>query len=161
MDINRLTIELDNLANEGRVGEITPFLLDRLKTAEQEGDVSAMLFILNELIGINREMCLHSDALGYGSTALKLIKGAGLEGSIHHATTMLNIANALRAAGHLKDSLSTYRQGEDLYAKLLKPNDFNYASLYNNESLLYQEMKSYRERIPESAMFRWTEAPRR
>ena len=145
MDINKVINELDILANEGRIEEITPFLLDNLKLAESEGDVGAMLSILNELIGISRERCLHSDALSYGSTAMKLIKDASLEGSIHHATTLLNIANALRAAGHLRDSLSTYKQVEELYAKLLKPDDFNYASLYNNESLLYQEMKLYQD----------------
>ena len=145
MDLNKVISELDALANVGKVEEITPFLLKNLKVAENEGDVGAMLSILNELIGISREMCHHDDAMGYGSTALKLIKDASLEGSIYHATTMLNIANALRAAGHLEDSLSTYKQVEDLYRNLLNPDDFNYASLYNNESLLFQEMGQYKD----------------
>ncbi len=145
MDLNKVINELDALANAGKVEEITPFLLKNLKAAENEGDVGAMLSILNELIGISREMCLHQEAMKYGSTALKLIKDASLEGSIHHATTMLNIANALRAAGHLEDSLNTYKQVEALYQNLLEPDDFNYASLYNNESLLYQEMEQYQD----------------
>ena len=66
-----------------------------------------------------------------------------LEGSVSYATTLLNAANAHRAAGLLQESLELYRQVFPVYEKTLPADSMYYANLYNNISLLYQEMQEY------------------
>ena len=143
MDINKVLEGLDKLVEDSKNEEVIPYLTHALKSAENESDYGSMLSILNEMMGFCREICDYEASLGYGREAVRLIGETSMTGSVAHATTLLNVANALRAAGHLEDSLSTYQQAEEMYNELFKESDFNYASLYNNESLLYQEMEDY------------------
>ena len=64
----------------------------------------------------------------------------GLKDSIHYATTCLNVANAYRAAGKLQESLMRYQAVFTIYEDKIDKNDMLYAGLYNNMSLLYQEL---------------------
>ena len=66
-----------------------------------------------------------------------------LEGRVEYATALLNIANAYRAFGLHEESLNLHQEVEENYKKHLAPGDFAYASLYNNWSLLYQEMGDF------------------
>ena len=66
-----------------------------------------------------------------------------LGGRLEYATSLLNIANAYRAFGLYEESLSLYRKTEEIYQTSLPQEDFRYASLYNNWSLLYQEMGGF------------------
>lgn len=143
MDINKVLEGLDELFAEAKMQEVIPYLTDACRKAEQEGDAGSMLSILNELIGFCRESCQYEESMAYAKDAVLLIEKAGFTGTIHHATTLLNIANALRAAGHLEDSLSTYQQTGQMYEQLLSPDDFGFANLNNNMSLLYQEMGDF------------------
>ena len=74
---------------------------------------------------------------------LKLIEEAGLADSLPHATTLLNSANALRAAGDLEMAMNYYSRVFALFEGQVPEMDFRYAELYNNVALLYQEMGRY------------------
>lgn len=139
MDMNKVIAGLDQLFTEARMDEVIPYLTSAEKNAQAEGDYGSVLSILNELIGFCRETCQYEESMAYAKDAVMLIQQMNLTGTIHHATTLLNIANALRAAGHLEDSLTTYQQVEQMYEQLLPENDFGFANLNNNLSLLYQE----------------------
>jgi len=76
----------------------------------------------------------------YAEEVQEILQNLGLEGSLHHGTTLLNIANAYRAGGRLEDSLEKYGQVTEIYKELLAEDDMLWASLHNNSSLLYQEM---------------------
>lgn len=143
MDINKTLNELDRLFSEKRLDQVEEFLIGKLNVAEKEGDRGAVLSLLNELIGFYREMTQYDKALFRGNEALAIIEDLGLKGTISHGTTLLNLANALRATGKYDESIKTYNQVEDIYNRLLDKDDFRFASLYNNESLCHQSVEMY------------------
>jgi tetratricopeptide (TPR) repeat protein len=145
MNIAQVLQGLDELFAQARVTEIEPYLVDAYEQAAKEGDYGSMLSIVNELIGYCREVCHYEQMVAYGEDALRIIEQTGLTDSIPHATTLLNIANGLRAGGYLEQSQTTYGQVEELYQKLLPEGDFGFADLYNNRSLLYQNLGDYKE----------------
>ncbi|MBD5500597.1 MAG: DUF4125 family protein, partial [Lachnospiraceae bacterium] len=66
-----------------------------------------------------------------------------MEGTVPYATTLINVANAYRAAGLLRESMASYQGAKAIYEDRIASDDFRYASLYNNMSLLFQEMGDY------------------
>lgn len=143
MDLQQVFNELDDMMRRSDIDNVIPYLEGRCEQAENEGDGGSMVSILNELVGFCRETCQYEKAMEYAARALQVIEQIGLNDTVHHATTFLNIANCLRAAGRLTDSLNTYHKVEAMYQRMLPDNDFGFASLYNNESLLYQEMGDF------------------
>ena len=110
-------------------------------------DVSNDLVQLNELIGYHRDLSEHDKSLKYSEKALSLIDELQLTGTISHATTLLNVANAYRAAGLHKESLKAHNDAYQIYKETLEPNDERIASFYNNLSLLYQEMEQFERAV--------------
>ena len=143
MNLNKVFEQLDDMMRRSDIDNVIPYLEEQCKQAEAEGDGGSLLSILNELVGFCRETCQYEKAMEYAAAALQVIDSIGLNDTVHHATTLLNIANCLRAAGKLTDSLNTYHKVEAMYHRMLPDNDFGFASLYNNESLLYQELNDF------------------
>lgn len=143
MDLQQVLNKLDDMMRKSDIDNVIPFLEESISQAEKEQDGGSVLSILNELVGFCRETCQYDKAMEYASRALTVVEDIGLTDTVYHATTMLNIANCLRAAGRLEDSLSTYKKVEVMYEHMLPKNDFGFASLYNNESLLYQELGDF------------------
>ena len=140
MDIKAVLEQLDTLFAQKKYDQAEPFLMASLEQAMKEGDDSSVVTLLNEIIGFYRDSGQHAKSMAYGKRLLALLKQMGLEGTIPYATSLLNVANACRAAGELETSLSYYQTVEVLYRNHLDENDFRFASLYNNMSLLYQEL---------------------
>ncbi len=144
MDIQTTLRQLDSLFQQKEPKKAEEFLSSALEQAMKEKDDSAVVTLLNEIIGFYRESSQYAKSMAYGKRLLALLKQMGLEDSLPYATSLLNLANACRAAGELETSLSHYHTVERLYRKLLTKDDFRFASLYNNMSLLYQEKKDYK-----------------
>lgn len=147
MDIDVFRKQLDELFDTNQVQEVEPFLASNLSEALAAEDTAAVIFILNEMVGFYRETCEYDKAILFGTKALNIIESAEGTDNIHYATTQLNLANALRAAGKLADSLSVYSEAEQKYNRFLEPGVFDFASLYNNISLVYQELGKYEEAV--------------
>lgn len=143
MDINVVLNGLDQLFEECRIDEVEPYLTERLDQARAEGDMHSYISLLNEMIGYCRDTSQYEKSARYCKLAEHAISQEKLEGSVAHATTLLNIANAYRAAARLEESMEYYRKVFPIYEKNLPETDFRYASLYNNLSLLYQEMGDF------------------
>jgi len=143
MDIQTVLKGLDQLFQEYRIGEVEDYLTGKLSEAKDEGDMYSHITLLNEMIGYCRDTSQYEKAVRYCNLAEQAIAEQKLEGSVAHATTLLNIANAYRAASRLEESMECYEQVFPIYAQNLDPKDFRYASLNNNLSLLYQEMGDY------------------
>lgn len=110
-------------------------------------NVSNDLVQLNELIGYHRDLSEHDKSLKYCEEALSLIAELQLTGTVSHATTLLNVANAYRAASLHKESLKAHNDAYQIYKEILDPNDERIASFYNNLSLLYQEMEQFERAV--------------
>lgn len=143
MDIKKVLIEYDNMFGIHSLEEIEDFLTKKLDEAYGEEDYYSAVTLLNEIIGFCRDTSQNHKGSGYCRQVVELMDRLGLDGTIEYATTLLNVANAYRAFGMLDESLELYQNVERIYVEKLPKGDFNYASLYNNLSLLYQEMQEY------------------
>ncbi|MDD6812078.1 MAG: DUF4125 family protein [Lachnospiraceae bacterium] len=140
MNIEEILQELDTIHP---VEAVETFLQEQMEEAEKQGDVHTLISLENEMIGHYRETSQFEKSKEYCKKVLKLIQESNLNGSVAHATTLINVANAYRAAGDLQESLQCFQAVFPLYEGRLEKTDFYYASLYNNLSLLYQEMGDF------------------
>lgn len=145
MNVEQITNKLDALFEENRGDEAEQLLETSMEQAVKEQDDAALLMLLNEMIGYMRETSQVERSYRYADAARKLMDRMGICGNTAYATTLLNIANAYRAGGRLQDSLAVYEEVLGLYEKLVDKQDMLYAGLYNNISLLYQEMGDFKK----------------
>lgn len=143
MNINQVMAELDELFTQERISEVPQFLEEHIEKACAEGAQDVMLTLYNECIGFYRETGQYDKSIESCHKAMELMDKMGLDGTLPYATTLLNIANAHRAAGHLQESLAFYNKVRPIYVAKLKEDDMYFAGLYNNLSLLYQEMGDF------------------
>lgn len=143
MNIEQVLEQLDGLFAQHKVAQVEGFLLGKIDEASAEGDTSALITLLNEIIGHYRETGEFDKSIAACRQVLVLMDELGLNGTVAYATTLLNVANACRAAGLLRESMTYYQEVRGIYEKNLAQTDFRYASLYNNMSLLFQEMGDY------------------
>ncbi len=147
MDINKVLKEYDNMVLNHREKEAEGFLTESLTQAVGEGDTGAVLSLLNELVGFYREVNRYDEAILFSDKALAIMESVGLSGTKEYATTLINRANAQRAAGLLDDAIAAYHEVEAIYDRVLKPGAFDFAGLYNNLSLVYMEQEDYEKAI--------------
>lgn len=143
MDIQKVIDGLDALYADRESEKVEDYLSSNLEQALTERDVGSAITIINELIGFYRDASQYDKAEAYCEKLLPFMERAGLKDTIHYGTSCLNIANAYRASGNLETSLQYYQMVFDIYEKVLEKKDFRYAGLYNNLSLLYQEMGQF------------------
>ena len=143
MNIDEIFAEIDRLysANEGE--KVEEFILRKLSEAADGGDENAMIQLLNELIGHYRETGDFDRMKTFAQKLLDILEGSPLKGSMAHATSLLNVANAYRAAGMLRESNALYQEVKSYYDANVAPDSMLYASLLNNMALLFQEMGDY------------------
>ena len=136
MDINEIYKELDAL----KYPQIEPYLREKIELAGREGMFDIYIPLLNELIGFFRDSTQYDKGKAVKTELLQALDAHGQQGTMNYATSLLNIANFDRAAGEYQESLKEYELCESLYKGLLPAGDYLWAGLYNNKSLLYQEM---------------------
>ena len=140
MNIEEVLRELDSLPGGEETYKTGEYLKGKIKEASDEGDFNAELTLLSEMIGYLRYTEGFEELPVYCERAVALCEEEGLKDTLPHATTLLNIATAYRAAGRLHESLELYKEVERLYNRLVPEDDYLYAALYNNMSLLYQKL---------------------
>ena len=143
MELDQVMRELDELFTQERINEIPQFLETHIAQAEAEGANDILLTLYNECIGFYREVGQYELSVEYCHKAIALMDEMGLQDTLPYATTLLNAANAHRAAGLLQESLALYNRVRPIYVALLDEDDMYFAGLYNNLSLLYQEMEDF------------------
>ncbi len=143
LDLADIMGRIDELLDENKGPDAEILMKESIVQAVREEDDNALLTLLNELIGYYRETSQAQASFQLADQARILLSKMGLEGTIPYATTMLNIANAYRAGGRLQDSEQCFGQTMEIYRRLLAPDDMLAASLYNNMSLLSQEMGNF------------------
>lgn len=143
MDINQVTKELDELFAQQKIEEIPQYLESHIAQAISENAQDVLLTLYNEIIGFYRETGQYALSIENCHKAVALMDGMGIQDTIPYATTLLNAANAHRAAGLLQESLDLYNKVRPIYVAQLNEDDMYFANFYNNLSLLYQEMKDF------------------
>ncbi len=143
MNMDEIFAEIDRLFSAGDNGKAEEYMLGKLTEAAQLGDENVMVQLLNELIGHYRETSEFDKMKTFADKLLAILENSSLKGSQAHATSLLNVANAYRAAGLLKESNALYQEVKSYYDANVAPDSMLYASLLNNMALLFQEMGDY------------------
>lgn len=139
MDINKVLMEYDNMFGVNSLEEIDEFLTAKIEAAFDEQDYYSALTLMNEMLGFCRDTCQRDKGLYYCDSVEKMFDRLALTDTVEYATSMINVANAYRAFGMYDKSMDVFRTVEIIYRAKLSAGEFNFASLYNNWSLLYQE----------------------
>ncbi len=145
MNIDSFFAELDSYFEKNEVGKIDDFLTASLKQAKEEEDYAAYISICNEMIGFYRSVSAFKKAFDASEDVLLLMEELKLENTEHFATTLLNAATAYSAAGDCAQALRLYRQAVQIYERLLPPEDYRWAGLYNNMSIMLEKLNENEE----------------
>lgn len=143
MDIKKILQEYDSLFCHAAPDEIHRFLAEQIRIAELESDHRSLLTLLNEQIGYARETDQRDTALQACRQVRSLLSTMNLKESIPYGNSMLNIANASRKFALYDESLEAFQAAERAYRANLSENDFAFAGLYNNWSILAMDQHQY------------------
>lgn len=138
MDIENILHEYDEMIARGQLQEAVGYLEKQAAECVKDGESTSAITIFNELEGFWRVAGDKAKSYAAAEAALGLIASCGMEGSIGHATTLLNYATAKTAFGEVKEALELYHRVMKIYDWQLPEDDYRYAGLYNNmaQSLL-------------------------
>lgn len=145
MDIDRFFAELDSYFDQNDTAGVDAYLTASLQTAKEEEDYAAYISICNEMIGFYRSVSAFEKAYAAAEDVLLLMEELKLEDSEHFATTLLNAATAYSAGGDLAQALRLYRQAVQIYGRILPADDYRWAGLYNNMSIMLEKAGEDRE----------------
>lgn len=140
MTIDEIFAKLDDLFAQNAVGEVEPFLTSCLDQAREENAFGIYISVGNELIGFYRSTSQFEKAFAVSEDVLLLLEELQLDETEHFATTLLNAATAYRAAGRYEEALADYTRALKIYETTLPPDDYRFAGLYNNISLLLERL---------------------
>ena len=147
MNVEKFYETLDSYFAKQQIDKVDPFLVDSLEQAKTEEDYGAYISICNEMIGFYRSISAFEKAYIAAEDVLLLMEELNMESTEHFATTLLNAATAYRAAGDYATALRYYKQALQIYDGILPPHDYRYAGLYNNMSILLENMDENEEAI--------------
>lgn len=145
MNIDSFFEELDSYFEKNDTAGVDAYLTASLQTAKEEEDYAAYISICNEMIGFYRSVSAFEKAYTAAEDVLLLMEELKLEDSEHFATTLLNAATAYSAGGNLAQALRLYRQALQIYERILAPEDYRWAGLYNNMSIMLEKAGEDRE----------------
>ena len=126
----------DRHAGETEAG---PYLEQAMADAENAGDDAGLLTVLNEAMGFYRSQGMHDKNQWIVQRTIELAARMGLAGTEAWATTLINCATAMRAAGQYDQAGDLYAQALDCARRVFAPTDRRLAALRNNLSMLYSE----------------------
>lgn len=147
MSVEKFYETLDSYFAQQQIEQVDPFLVASLEQAKEEQDYGAYISICNEMIGFYRSTSAFEKAYVAAEDVLLLMEELNMENTEHFATTLLNAATAYRAAGDYVTALRYYRQALLIYDGILGPQDYRYAGLFNNMSILLEKMDENEEAI--------------
>ncbi len=147
MNVEKFYETLDSYFAKQEMDKVDPFLVASLEQAKEEEDYGAYISVCNEMIGFYRSVSAFEKAYRAAEDVLLLMEELQMEHTEHFATTLLNTATAYRAAGDYAAALRYYKQALQIYDGILTPQDYRYAGLYNNMSILLEKMDENEEAI--------------
>ncbi len=147
IDIDTFFNQLDGYFQNGELAEVEPYLKKMLEQAKEGEDYAAYITVGNEMIGFYRSVSMFRQAFDIAEDVLLLMEELQLERSEHFATTLLNTATAYRAAGKTQQAYQYYQQAMQIYQALLPEGDYRFAGLYNNMSILLEQMDENEEAV--------------
>lgn len=138
MDIGNIIEQIDLLYSQQNVDGVETLILASLSKFGQN-EVYPAIMLINELLGIYRERGDKDNSLKYVDQVLSLFNDNNLPKDEHYATTILNVATVYRVFGDFSLAEEYYNNCIEIYTEVIDKNDYRFASLYNNLSLLHTQ----------------------
>lgn len=143
MNIERFYAKLDRFFNEGDAQVVEKHLKYSLADAKIDKDYGAILIISNEYGGYLRSVGKHEEALPVYADAMDALRKLGMFGTENHATTLINQATNYAVWGKSTEALECFEAASLLLERLGIKTDFRVASLYNNMSIVCQDLGDF------------------
>ena len=141
-DVQRFLRGLDAIFDAHKAPEqAEPYLQKARTEAEHSHNDAGLLTVLNETMGFYRSQGRHTDNLPIIRESLSIADHLHLQEIDPQAwaTTLINAATGMRAAGQYEEAEQLYRQALDAATSAFSPTDRRLAALHNNMSMLYSE----------------------
>ena len=143
MDTGIFFEKLDALFSHKDTKQAETYMKGCLAQAEAENDLPAIVTICNELGGFYRTLSRYKEGIPLYDRALEIISALEQENTPAHGTTLINYATICTMTGQQEKALDLYEQAAKIFKEPAYAGDFNLAALYNNMSLLCQDMGNY------------------
>lgn len=138
--------KLDFYLQKHDLKEANNFLEASLDKAIKEKDTPLIILVLNEMIGFYRDLTQYETSLKYAKSLKGLLERLNLDDNTVFVS-LINIANAYRAASLHEEALLFFIEAKNLYETKAVNNKKEYAALLNNLALLYSALKQYEEAL--------------
>lgn len=99
----------------------------------------ARIAVLNEMACFYRGISKWEPCISAFQELMAEMEFSGLQESEQYALAVINMAGAYRLLGKFDDALELFGRAADILTKLNCSNAYNWASLYNNTGLVYQD----------------------
>lgn len=147
MDLQSIIEQIDIFYSQQKVDEVEKLILESISEFQKNKQIYPTIMLLNELLGIYRERGDKENSLKHSEEVLALFTDNNLPKDEHYATTILNVATVYRVFGNYDMSESYYNDCMKIYNEKIDSNDYRFASLHNNLSLLYTQKQEYDKAI--------------
>lgn len=142
--------QIDTLFDQNKPKAAEEYMKTALANALKGKRYEQCLKLYNELIGYYRQTSEREELLKTIDNTLKLLEKMDDHTSVSYGTSVLNIANGYRSLGELSSAMTWYEIAQKTYKQAitdgrLKELDLRVAGLYNNLSLLHQELLDYKK----------------
>ena len=142
-----LIIKKINKLYDTAPNEVSNSFMEAIEEARADGDNRALLILCNEAIGHFRESGEHEQSLLCAKWALLAADALKITETQEYATTLINVGTAARAAGLLDAAKVYYEEALKVTDYIKCDDDYLYASLFNNMSLVYQKSEDYEKSL--------------
>lgn len=132
INVKNVLSEADALYSAKEYGKAQKMLEAYLQQSLLLDDKAAELGLLSELIGSYRKSGDEEKGIAAVNRAFELIKILGLEGTATAGTIWLNGATTLREFRRFQEAIPFFIMASRAYSNTIPPDDYRFASLYNN-----------------------------
>ncbi len=143
--IDRVISKVDSLFDKNDYVEAGRLLVYWENEAKALRDKRGELAIQSELIGYYRKQNNQEKGLSAVNRAIELVKELNQGDIASGATIFINCATAYKAFGMPQQAMPLYNRAEEIYKKVLTPNDARFGGLYNNMALALADLGDFKE----------------
>ncbi len=142
--INRVLKKLDEYLDAKDYEWAQRHLEYWLEEARAIDDNDGILSILNEQVGLYRNIIKKEEGIKAAKEALQVAYDLGLEDTVTMGTTLINVATAYKTFGKADEAFELYEKAKKIYEFYLEDDDERLSSLYNNMAVTLIELNDYK-----------------
>ncbi len=143
--VDRIISRVDSLFDRNDYIEAGRLLVYWENEAKALKDKRGELAMESELIGYYRKQNNKDKGIESVARALELVEELNQGDMASGATIFINCATAYKAFGMAAESLPLYNRAEEIYKKVLQPNDTRFGGLYNNMALALADLGRFED----------------